>query len=54
MSGTFVTAAALARSYAEGQADPVSAVRGALERAEQVPHAFISLTPERALQEARA
>lgn len=54
MSGTFFTAAELVRRYAEGQADPVSVVREALERAEQVPHAFISMTAERALQEASA
>lgn len=54
MPETFDTALALSRAYASGRADPVGVIAAALERAADVPAAFISLTPERALAEAAA
>jgi aspartyl-tRNA(Asn)/glutamyl-tRNA(Gln) amidotransferase subunit A len=44
----------LGRAYLAGRTDPLTVVRAALEQAERVPHAFISVDRERALERAAA
>ncbi|AZE82489.1 putative amidase [Pseudomonas orientalis] len=47
-------ATSMAEDFASGRNDPVQALEQALDKANQVPSVFISLTPERARREAQA
>ncbi|MPW19247.1 amidase [Paraburkholderia sp. CNPSo 3157] len=48
----FQTALRLARSFSEGKVDPVEVTRHALAKAEESPSVFLTVTAERALNEA--
>ncbi|HKS12359.1 MAG TPA: amidase [Pseudomonas sp.] len=50
----FADACSLAQKFADGSSDPVTALERALQLAQSVPAAFISLCPERARREAQA
>ena len=52
MRADFLTALSLSRAYASGQLDPVTVVTRSLDSAAHEPGAFITMTPERALEEA--
>ncbi len=50
----FDDACALARAYAQGAADPVAVTERCLQKAKELPCAYISYSEERALREAEA